>query len=306
MGTPLVVAPWSQAAFPPIATALVVIAAGTAVALALVTRAGRGGAPGPVLWARWRTWIVLATAFVLCVFSGPLPLAVLLFLLAAQGLREWGTLLDLPPRHRSALLVLAGVAMALAMDGPGALLGALPLLLLAGMLQPVLGADVRRGIHDLAAAVLGFGYLPFLLAFGVLLAGGREDGPALLFATGAAAAASDIGAYIAGKTVGRHRLAPALSPNKTVEGLLGNLLGTGMVVALLAPWLGSGPLLLVALAAGVAVAAVLGDLFTSALKREVGVKDAGTILPGFGGVLDRIDSLIVAVPVVYYLTGVTS
>ena len=258
---PLFRAPWEDPAFVPIATALVVAAVIAAVGLAIVTHAGRGGAPPATLWARWATWVVLAGLFTTCVFTGPLGTAALMLLFALQGLREWTTLLDLPSRHRLALAGYACVAIGLSLVGPEALLAAIPLLLLGGMLQPVLGADVQRGMRDLAYGALGFAYLPLLLAFGVLLVGERAGGPVLLFATGAAAAASDIGAYIAGKTLGRHKLAPTLSPNKTVEGLLGNLAGAALAVALLAGFLPLMPAGLALMAVVVAAAAVWGDLF---------------------------------------------
>jgi len=195
------------------------------------------------------------------------------------------------------------LAMSLALFGAVALLASVPLMLLVGMLQPVLGADTRRGMRDLAFGALGFAYLPLLLAFGVLLVRDRADGAAILFVVAAMAAFSDIGAYVVGKSVGRRPLAPTLSPNKTLEGVGGNFLGAAvaaLVFAPVAPLEAAGLAVLVVI---VALAAVWGDLFKSALKREVGVKDAGTLLPGFGGLLDRVDSLIVALPLVYYALG---
>jgi phosphatidate cytidylyltransferase len=303
---PLLQPPWDDPAFTPIAIALLIAAIASGGALLVVTRAGRGGATPETLWARWRTWLVIATVFTTAVFSGPIAVAALVLIASLQGLREWAALLDLPTPHRVALGLDATLIIGLSLLGPGAMLAAIPLLLLAGMLQPVLGADVRRGMRDLAFSALGFAYLPLLLGFAVLLETDRTDGAVLLFATGAAAAASDIGAYVAGKTFGRHRLAPTLSPNKTVEGLAGNLAGAALVITLLTPLLPLGWPALAAMAVVVAGAAAWGDLFKSALKREVGVKDAGTLLPGFGGILDRIDSTIVAIPLVYYLTGIVT
>ena len=156
-------------------------------------------------------------------------------------------------------------------------------------------------MRNLSFGALGFGYLPLLLGHGTLLARDIEGGGRLLFATGAAIAFSDIGAYVVGKSIGRRKLAPAISPNKTIEGTLGNLLGAIGAYLLFAPILPAIPLpLAVALPVVVAVGAVWGDLFKSVLKREFGVKDAGAWLPGFGGILDRIDSFILVVPLVYY------
>jgi phosphatidate cytidylyltransferase len=220
---------------------------------------------------------------------------------ALETTREWGVLVGLPWRHRVVLTVYSVLAVGLALFGTAALLATIPLLLLVAMLQPVLRVDVTRGMRDLALGALGFAYLPLLLSFGVLMVRDVGDGATLLFLTGAAASASDIGAYIAGKTIGRRPLAPALSPNKTIGGLLGNVLGALLAIVLLLPALPQlelpGVLLLTLV---IASGAVWGDLFSSALKREAGVKDAGSWLPGFGGLLDRIDSFILAVPLVYY------
>jgi len=112
--------------------------------------------------------------------------------------------------------------------------------------------------------------------------------------------ATDTGAYFAGRRFGRRKLAPRISPNKTVEGMLGGA-AAGIAVALaMAPLAGAsaGQLPLVALAALATVLfSVVGDLFESLLKRHVGAKDSGTLIPGHGGVLDRIDSVLAALPV---------
>ena len=301
----LIHAPWQEPAFGYVIALITLLLVLTAAGLALVTARGRGGTSSRTLWARWLTWSVLAPVFAITVFAGLLPVAVLMAVFALEGTREWGALLDLPRPHRAVLAVYSGLAMGLALFGAAALLAIIPLLLLAAMLQPVLRADTQRGMRDLAFGALGFAYLPLLLSFGVLMVRDIPDGAALLFMTGAAASASDIGAYIVGKTIGRRRLAPKLSPNKTVGGTLGNVLGALLAIILLLPTLPDAvPLAVLWLAVVVAVGAVWGDLFSSALKRETGVKDAGRWLPGFGGLLDRIDSFILAVPLVYYASGV--
>ncbi|PKM23137.1 MAG: phosphatidate cytidylyltransferase [Gammaproteobacteria bacterium HGW-Gammaproteobacteria-14] len=111
--------------------------------------------------------------------------------------------------------------------------------------------------------------------------------------------AADTGAYFAGRAVGRHKLAPRVSPGKTIEGLIGGVILALLVVALvdwqMALSAASGPLLLVALVT--VLASALGDLFESMIKREANIKDSGTLLPGHGGMLDRIDSVTAALPV---------
>ena len=112
--------------------------------------------------------------------------------------------------------------------------------------------------------------------------------------------ATDTGAYFAGRRFGRRKLSPRISPNKTVEGLLGGAAGGVAVALAMAPLAGAslGQLPLVAVAAlATVLVSVVGDLFESLLKRHVGAKDSGTLIPGHGGVLDRIDSVLAALPV---------
>jgi phosphatidate cytidylyltransferase len=112
--------------------------------------------------------------------------------------------------------------------------------------------------------------------------------------------AGDIAAYFTGQTVGRTPLAPLLSPRKTWEGAAGNMAASLMVGYLFADWLTVAPSQMLMLAGLASVAGQCGDLMESAWKRGAQVKDSGTLLPGHGGMLDRIDSLIFATPVVWY------
>ena len=118
-----------------------------------------------------------------------------------------------------------------------------------------------------------------------------EDGLALVLWVFLVTWATDIGAYLVGRSIGRTRLAPTLSPNKTVEGLVG---GIGAATLLAGGWvLAVGmPKLLLILAPLFAIAAQAGDLFESGMKRRAGVKDSGDLLPGHGGFLDRLDGLV--------------
>jgi phosphatidate cytidylyltransferase len=130
-----------------------------------------------------------------------------------------------------------------------------------------------------------------------------QGGGGILLALGVAVAMSDVGAYVMGRSFGRHKLSPRLSPNKTVEGTLGNFIGAYAGILLMAYAIPDGtpiPLLL-GLPALIGLACIWGDLLESAIKREFGKKDAGEWLPGFGGILDRIDSLIIALPLVLYV-----
>jgi phosphatidate cytidylyltransferase len=171
---------------------------------------------------------------------------------------------------------------------------------------------VENVMADAAASVLCMAYIGFTLVSLPMLRA-QSNGPSLVCFLLCAIWAGDTAALYVGRAWGRHKLAPHLSPNKTWEGAVGSLVGSLLAAGLL---LGLATLLQMAesakltypdslvywlfLAVIVNVAAQVGDLAESALKRSVGVKDSGTLLPGHGGVLDRIDAMLLAAPVLWY------
>lgn len=197
-------------------------------------------------------------------------------------------------------LVMAGLAW---FAGPDALAVGLLLTVLAIMVWRL--ADGPAGYHrDATAATLISVYVPFLLGFAAML-GAAPDGQWRVLATLAAVVLSDTGGYVAGVFFGKRPMAPTVSPKKSWEGMAGSLLaaaaGSSVLLYVLfdvAWWWG----LVFGLA--VSVAAVLGDLAESLLKRDLGVKDMSSLLPGHGGLMDRLDSILFAVPVAYLLLSV--
>lgn len=161
----------------------------------------------------------------------------------------------------------------------------------------------RKPIATTGAVVLGVVYVAGLLAHLLLLRGLVPDGLVLTLLAIGGTWLTDTGAFFVGRVLGGRRLVPALSPHKTVSGAIG-----GWVVGFLG--LLAGGVLLAAiplprallLAAAVPVAAQMGDLLESAMKREAGLKDTGRLLPGHGGILDRFDSLLLVAPTVYYIS----
>jgi phosphatidate cytidylyltransferase len=131
----------------------------------------------------------------------------------------------------------------------------------------------------------------------VRLHGGMPHGRGLAMTLLAIVWAADVGAYAFGRWLGRTQLAPAVSPGKTWEGMAGGLLLAGLAAGIAAVWLDLPVARLAALGVVTALVSVLGDLTQSMFKRNVGLKDSGKLLPGHGGVLDRIDSLTAAIPV---------
>jgi len=146
----------------------------------------------------------------------------------------------------------------------------------------------------------GLVLVAFPLSYTVRLHGSGTQGPLLLLFAMVIIWVGDTAAYFVGRSIGRYKLAPHLSPHKTWEGTAASLVGS-LIVAVVFARLMTVPLPhLLGMAAVGNVAGQVGDLLESAYKRSAGIKDSGSILPGHGGVLDRIDALILAIPVVWY------
>lgn len=162
-----------------------------------------------------------------------------------------------------------------------------------------------RVIQGVGATLLGIVWVGGFGSFAAAMLR-AADGRALLVTAALATVSYDVGGFFIGRNAGQRRLSEA-SPNKTIEGLLGGMIVCVVVVVIavgaikLGPWDGFGPALALGLAA--AVAAPLGDLCQSLVKRDLGVKDMGTILPGHGGIFDRFDSLLFVLPTIYYLVS---
>ncbi|HET7319307.1 MAG TPA: phosphatidate cytidylyltransferase [Nitrospirota bacterium] len=160
---------------------------------------------------------------------------------------------------------------------------------------------VEGALEDAAATLLGVLYVALLFAFQVVIrtgADGREWLVFLYFIIWA----SDIGAYSVGIPFGRHRLYEKVSPKKSIEGLAGALIASAGMALLCRVWfmppVGAGEAVVLALV--LAAVGTIGDLVESLFKRSAGIKDSGGIIPGHGGILDRMDSMLFAAPVLYY------
>jgi phosphatidate cytidylyltransferase len=153
-----------------------------------------------------------------------------------------------------------------------------------------------------AAGISSSGLLlvAFPLTFAVRLHGLGQTGPRLLLFALVIIWAGDTVAYFVGRSIGKHPLAPHLSPKKTWEGSVASFAGSLLVAVAFTRWLNAPLPHLLAMASAGNIAGQVGDLLESAYKRSAGVKDSGGMLPGHGGILDRIDALILAIPVVWY------
>lgn len=193
----------------------------------------------------------------------------------------------------SGLLMFFGTYVA----GNVALVVGCGVLTLGTLLWVLVDRSRRYVTNSIASTLFMTLWVPFLASFiGLLLA--RPDGKWYVMATVAYAVSSDIGAYAFGSAFGRHRMAPTISPSKTWEGFVGGVLTvlviaafvTPVVVAALEPWQA------LILGGVIAIAATVGDLVESMIKRDLGIKDLGRVVPGHGGVMDRVDGLLFAIP----------
>lgn len=163
-------------------------------------------------------------------------------------------------------------------------------------------APRRHALENTSVTVLGMAWVG-LLSFAILIAQGPQPVAYILFVV-LLIAFNDMGAYFVGRSFGRRKLAAHVSPNKTLEGFFGGLIASMVVASILTTfpaWETIGIARGLIVAAVVGLFAPIGDLIESSIKRSIGVKDMGSVLPGHGGMLDRIDSFLVAVPAIYFV-----
>jgi phosphatidate cytidylyltransferase len=193
------------------------------------------------------------------------------------------------------------------LKGPAALSFGLVLTVFAAFGWYLVDRGRTEVTRNVAATVFAVLYLPFLAAHLPLVVARADHYVGAVIGYALLVVVYDTAAYATGATIGRHPLAPHISPNKSWEGAAGatvlTLLVGAFVLPLWEPWTLSSGLTLAALAC---VVAPLGDLSESMLKRDLAVKDMGSILPGHGGMLDRIDALLFMAPVLYYVLAVFS
>lgn len=256
--------------------------------LPLATAVGLGllGLVGASLWYRKELFAVLAV--VAC--------AAALWELA-QAFARRGVHLPLLP------LVVGevGILVSAYTSGPEALLVAFLLTVGGVVVWRVLDGGGPQALRDAAAAAFAAAYVPFMAGFLMLMLA-APDGRERVALFVLLVVGSDTGGYIVGVLAGRHPLAPSVSPKKTWEGLGGSLLLSSAVGVVGMVWVfEASPFVGVALGAAAVATATLGDLAESLLKRDLALKDMGSLLPGHGGVMDRIDAMLLTAPMVYML-----
>lgn len=165
----------------------------------------------------------------------------------------------------------------------------------------IFSSPPRNALADATGSVLTLAYLPLLIGFAVLMLR-PDDGPQRIVTYVLLVVCNDVGGYAAGVWLGKHPIAPSVSPKKSWEGAAGSVILCCSAGAIAVPTLLGGTWYAgVGLGLAVMVAATVGDFAESALKRDLGIKDMSNLLPGHGGLLDRLDSLLAAAPVAYLL-----
>jgi phosphatidate cytidylyltransferase len=272
-------------------------------------RPGRGDPGEANVGVRIATGIAAAVIGLVLFALGAVPALILCIVVVTFAAGECFGVLRRAGYHPATLLGLVGtVALMIAAYTKGA--SAIPLVLVLivvfTFLWYLFGVERGAPVAGVAATLLTVGWISLLGSFAALLLAPSDfphrHGIAFLLGAVIATVANDVGGLVIGGWLGRHRLAPSISPNKTGEGWFGGLVLSVVVSAALVgaihPWtLGKAAVLGVV----VAVVAPLGDLAESLLKRDLHIKDMGTLLPGHGGVLDRVDALLFVLPATYYL-----
>jgi phosphatidate cytidylyltransferase len=245
------------------------------------------------------TALALAAVALLVIFLLPhSAMMVVLALLVIAGAWEWSAFPGFTS-HSGRLAYVAFVALGVAAVWFVGRNGAeLDVVLYAAVVWWLIAliwvVAVPGNVNGTSAGIAGlFVLVPAWLALVKL----HEHGPKLMFFLIVLVVAADVGAYFSGRRFGRNKLAPRVSPGKTWEGVYGGIIGAALVSVVGAYWFSvpAAPFILLSLAA--VVASIVGDLTESLFKRHAGVKDSGNILPGHGGVLDRVDSVTAAAPV---------
>jgi phosphatidate cytidylyltransferase len=197
-----------------------------------------------------------------------------------------------------------GILVSAYTAGPEAMFVAFMLTVGGVVIWRVLDGNGEAALRDASAGAFAAAYLPFLAGF-VMLMLAAPDGPARVMLFILLVVASDTGGFVVGTLIGKHPLAPSVSPKKSWEGLVGSIVLACVVgvVGVQVAFDGE-PLVGVFLGLATVVTATLGDLAESLLKRDLELKDMGRLIPGHGGLLDRLDSLLLTVPAVYLILSV--
>lgn len=260
------------------------------------------------------SWLVMAPVMIGCVVLGRVPFILAVLVISLLGFKEFARATGLYDDWGMTIVGYLGIftigASSLLSDPGNQTAGwfgffmAAPVFVIAAiLLVPILRNRVQGQLQLLSLTIVGFIYIGWMFGHLGFLANSNHAYAYILYLL-LAVELNDVAAYLFGKALGRHKLRSSISPKKTWEGALGAL-----ATAMILPWVLRGTLphfgaaQLLWTGAIVGIGGQLGDLSISVIKRDVGIKDMGGIIPGHGGVLDRIDSLIYTVPLFFHMVS---
>ena len=277
----------------------------------LLARAGKIDAVlSAELLRRYVSWLVLVPLLLIPILLGAAWTILGIGVLSILCYREYARATGLFREKLLSLLIVVGIlAVTFAVfDHWQVLFTALTPLTIAALLAAAVLADQPKGyIQRVALSILGFGLFGACLGHLGYFANDANYRPKVILIL-LSVQANDVFAFIVGRTLGRRKLCPNTSPNKTVAGALGALVLTTLLVWSVGQFVFADTVMattphLVGLGVLISVAGQLGDLTLSSIKRDLGLKDMGLLLPGHGGLLDHFDSVLLAAPVAYYYIG---
>ena len=255
---------------------------------------------------RMLTGLIIGTSVMLCLMEGKFALLALLIAIFIFGTKEYVKILNHKGFYPSLTMIYLTQFLLLLHAAFNNFDGALITLTFCviGAFMWILFRGRQPYIANVATTVLGMlycGWLPLHLSFLRHLQCDRfDDGLVFLVMLLISVILTDTGCYYAGRHLGKHKLAPVISPNKTIEGSIGGVICAIIGAMVIGLYIGLEWYLSFAIGLICTVFAQIGDLCESLIKRDAGVKDSGDILPGHGGFLDRCDSYILTIPVMYY------
>ena len=256
---------------------------------------------------RTRTWYVIVAFIIAPMIVGPGWTVAAIALLSMFCFSEFARATGLDKERLISYLVILGiVVVTIAAHAKSmAVFQAIPILFCIAIAGSAILADRPSGfVQRVGLSIFGFLFFGYGFGFLSLITSDPRYRPILLLLI-IAVELNDVFAYMAGKLLGRRKMSPNTSPNKTIAGGLGALFLTTLTVYGLGRFvfqgtLAAAPMLLIPLGMGISIGGQLGDLMLSSVKRDVGIKDLGRLLPGHGGLLDRFDSLVLVSPLYFY------
>jgi phosphatidate cytidylyltransferase len=268
------------------------------------------------IWATYQSWLIMAPLVFAFVFAGRVPVIVFFCFVAALGFKEFARATGLyRDWWMTGAVYLGIIAIGITSlihqpqgeepgDGWYGLFIALPVYAVALiMLIPIIRNRVQGQLQTMALAILGFIYMGWMFGHLAFLADATNAYGYLLYVI-FATELNDVAAFTFGKLFGKHPFRSNISPKKTWEGAIG-----AFAVSMVLPWVlrfsfpQFGPAQLILTGIIVGVGGQLGDLSISIIKRDIGIKDMGAGIPGHGGILDRVDSLIYVAPLFFHMAG---